>query len=136
MDGDRDGVLAAARAIRPYLAELVGPETAALDEQIARLLNDSPVNSEALAALLSANEETEWFLREVLADAPYYRPPYAQPQYYRQPSRGIAAPAGDPGPVLAGTVYGCPEGDYSWFSPGVGTPVPLCPTHQVSLSRI
>src|SRR6266513_2274731 len=109
-----DGVLAAARAIRPYLAELVGPDSAMLDQQIADLLNDPPDDVEAadqLRVLLEVGEDTRWFLAEVLRDAPDYRPPYHQPRYLRGPG-GTGLPAGDLGPVLHAGTYRCPQGDY------------------------
>lgn len=133
-----DGVLAAARAIRPYLAELVGPSSALLDRQIADLLNDPPDEAEVadqLRVLLEADEDTRWFLAEVLRDAPDYRPPYHQPRYLRQPG-GTELPAGDLGPVLHAGAYGCPRGDYDWYRPSIGTPVPDCPTHKIPLDRV
>ena len=133
-----DGMLAAARAIRPYLAEMAGPNSVLLDQQIADLLNDSPgpaATADQLRELLEADEDTRWFLAEVLRDAPHYRPPYHQPRYLRQ-SGGTGLPAGDPGPVLHGGVYRCPQGDYDWYRPDIGTPVPDCPTHKTPLDRI
>jgi hypothetical protein len=133
-----DGVLAAARAIRPYLAQLVGPNSPLLDQQIADLLNDPPGEAKAagqLRVLLEAGEDTRWFLAEVLRDAPDYRPPYHQPRYLRQ-SGGTGLPAGDPGPVLHAGAYRCPREDYDWYRPSIGTRVPDCPTHKIPLDRI
>jgi hypothetical protein len=136
---DDDGVRAAARTIRPYLAELIGADgTRVLDEQLAALLNDTtdPAGSAArLRELLEeADDTTSWFLHAVLADAPRYEPPYQLARSRRE--RGMASPAGDPtNPVLAPR-YSCPRGgDYVWYRPDIGTPIPECPTHGVELVR-
>lgn len=139
MGRDDDGVLAAARAIRPYLTELVGPVIAdELDGRIAELLNNAPDSHENVIRLRTLLDErkktTGWFLSEVLADAPEYRPPYEQPRYLRD--RGTAAPAGDSTAAIAAPCYTCPEGgDYVWYRPEVGTAIPDCPTHHVPLTR-
>jgi hypothetical protein len=86
------------------------------------------------AILGDGQEDTAWFLAEVLRDAPAFRPPYHQPRYARRQTGGWAAPAGDPAPVGA-VRYACPHGDYVWYRPDVATPVPDCPTHRVALTR-
>jgi hypothetical protein len=135
MDDD-DAVIEAARAIRPYLDRLVDtPAAADLDRHLADTLNDRPdqtATAGRLRILLEGKEDTAWFLAEVLADAPHYRPPYQQPRYLQR-QRGIPAPAGDPGPVDAPR-YTCPHGDYVWYRPDVGTPIPACPTHHIRLT--
>ena len=135
MDDD-DAVIEAARAIRPYLGRLADSPTAAaeLDRHLADALNDQsdrPATARRLRILLEDQEDTAWFLAEVLADAPHYRPPYDQPRYRRH--TGIPAPAGDPGPIDAAR-YTCPHGDYVWYRPEVGTPIPACATHQIPLT--
>jgi len=135
MDDD-DAVIEAARAVRPYLDRLVDtPAAADLDRHLADTLNDRPdqtATAGRLRILLEGKEDTAWFLAEVLADAPHYRPPYQQPRYLQR-QRGIPAPAGDPGPVDAPR-YTCPHGDYVWYRPDVGTPIPACPTHHIRLT--
>jgi len=135
MDSDNDGVLEAARAIRPYLKDLVDdPAVAAdLDRRIAEQLTDQGdqmATASTLKALLEEEEDTIWFLNRVLTDKPQYRPPYHQPAYQRD----IVSPAGDPGPVEADR-YSCPCGDYVWYRPDIGTPVPDCPDHHIPLMR-
>lgn len=134
MDRDNDGVLEAARAIRPYLNDLVGSGLAGmLDSRIADHLTGSADESTVasqLRAMLEEQEDTAWFLSRVLADKPHYRPPYHQPTYQRD----IVSPAGDPGLVEADR-YACPRGDYVWYRPDVGIPVPDCPTHHILLAR-
>jgi hypothetical protein len=137
MDDD-DAVIEAARAIRPYLDRLADPPTSAaeLDRQLADALNDRstgrPATARQLRALLEEQEDTAWFLAEVLADAPHCRPPYHQHRYRRHRS-AFPVPAGDPGPVDA-VRYACPRGDYVWHRPEIGTPVPDCPTHHLPLA--
>lgn len=137
MDPDAEGVLEAARAIRPYLDRLVeSPDAAAeLDRQLAGELGQvsgPSASARRLRILLDQYEDTAWFLDKVLADAPDHRPPYYQPGYR---TRGIASPLGDPTPIAAAR-YNCPVGgDYVWYRPDVGTPVPRCPTDDVLLTQ-
>jgi len=85
---DDEGVLEAARAIRPYLTDLVGPAAEQLDRRIAELLA-AAVQGENVAdtvrSLLDSREVTMDFVAEVLADVPHYRPPYLQPGYLLSP---------------------------------------------------
>jgi hypothetical protein len=131
-----DPVAEAARQIRPYLTELVGPQLAAeLDSRIAGLLEDTTGREDAtdrLRSVLEGNLATSEFLAEVLDDAPEYRPPKWQPHTVR---RGFAGLPGDLLPMHAGK-YGCPRSDYIWYRPEVGVPVPECPTHHIVLSMI
>jgi hypothetical protein len=134
VDSD-DGVLEAARAIRPYLNRLVEDPAVArtLDRRVADQLTapgDPADIASRLRAMLEEQGDTAWFLSRVLTDKPHYRPPYQQPAHWRD----IVSPAGDPGLVVADR-YACPHGDYVWYRPDVGTPVPDCPDHHVPLAR-
>ena len=141
-DGMDEGILQAARVIRSYLPMLVGPAAAAgLDQQVAELLAASgqDENSTAkLRVLLGRDEATSAFLAEVLADAPHFRPPDMQPQYQIPKTRGLKWEAlpGDQGPILHAGVYVCPHGDFTWYRPAVGVPVPVCLTHGVALVKV
>jgi hypothetical protein len=89
---DEQGVLAAARAIREYLPDLVGPAADELDRQIDELLIRASCGEnvvEALRSLLTRYEAAADFLVEVLADAPYYRPPELQLDYLRTRAAGL-----------------------------------------------
>ncbi|WP_018504721.1 hypothetical protein [Parafrankia discariae] len=132
-----DGVWEAARAIRPYLADLLGPLAAELDQRLAEELTADTERSEReprLRDLLERYPGTRWFLAEVLADAPHHRPPYEQPRHERH--YADAGPAGDPSPVTADR-YVCPHSshDYAWYRRDVAEPVPQCATHHVTLIR-
>jgi hypothetical protein len=137
MDPNDEGVLEAARAIRPYLDRLVESPDAAvgLDRQLADELgqvSDPSASARRLRVLLEQHEDTAWFLDKVLADAPDYRAPYHQPGYR---TRGIGSPAGDAMPIAAAR-YNCPVcGNYVWYRPDVGTPVPRCKTDDVPLTQ-
>ena len=77
-DEENEDVLEAARAIRPYLEELVGPEANQVDGRLADILDrasDGDDVASAVAAVLEADEITADFLDEVLADARNYRRP-------------------------------------------------------------
>ncbi|MEU6814602.1 hypothetical protein [Streptomyces sp. NPDC046860] len=134
------GMAEAARAVRPYLAELVGPVAAPpLDDLLADALAGVPAEpdagSEAVARLretLHADAATWAFTEAVLEDAPLFRPVYVRPA---KGSRGGDGPppsaAGDVGPVEADR-FDCPQGnDYTWYRDQVGSRVPDCPTHGV-----
>jgi hypothetical protein len=140
-----EGVLEAARSVRPYLKCLVGESSAEdLDTQLAGLLARASQGedvTEAARALLYGNEATAEFLEEVLADAPEFRPPAMQPAFMRPNPRGptpggYGGLPGDAGPIHAGK-YACPKkSDYVWYRPSVGTPVEFCPTCKVMLERV
>jgi hypothetical protein len=138
MDPDDEGVFEAARAIRPYLTDLVeSPDAAAeLDRQLVDELgqvSDCSASARRLRILLEQDEDTAWFLGRVLADAPDHRPPYYQPGYLTR--GGTASPLGDVMPITAAR-YNCPAcGNYVWYRPDVGTPVPRCPTDDMPLTR-
>ena len=135
MDNDDDGVIEAARAIRPYLTRLVDEPAVAgnLDRRIAEQLAgqaDQAATASRLRALLEEHEDTAWFLTRVLTDKPHHRPPYQQPSSRRD----IVSPAGDPGLIEADR-YACPAGDYVWYRPDIGAPIPDCPDHRIPLVR-
>lgn len=132
-----DPVLDAARQIRPFLSGLVGPEAAGpLDAEIAELLGAARADQDTVArlsALLRSDEATSAFLEEVLDDAPEYRPLRWQ---RRAATRGLFETLpGDLLPMHAGK-FGCPDGDYSWYRPDVGVPIPACPTHHIVLVKV
>ena len=96
-------------------------------------MSDPSASARRLWVLLEQHEDTAWFLDRVLADAPDYRPPYHQPGCLTR--SGTASPLGDVMPIAA-TRYNCPVcGNYVWYRPDVGTPVPPCKTDHVLLTR-
>jgi hypothetical protein len=131
---DEGGVLEAARAVRPYLAELVGPAAADLDVDIAALLNADLARGDALDnlyELLNADLATSAFLRAVLRDAPDYRPPAVQPSTLR----GYQPLPGNADVVMHLGKYVCGRGDWTWYRLSSSAEVPPCPTHGAGLIK-
>jgi hypothetical protein len=143
--GDRDatvenamdeGLLEAARAVRPYLKELVGPQANTYDGEVATLLAAAEQGIDVTAeleSLFESDEATSSFLEAVRTDAPDYRPPKVQPSALRDPS--YQPPPGNVGPILHSGKYSCPYGDFVWYRATVGADIPPCPTHGPVLSR-
>jgi hypothetical protein len=131
------GLLEAARVIRPYLPDLVGPEAKRLDGQISELLaradTDDTVTT-SLRSLLDQHEATRDFLAEVLADAPRYLPPDLRPDGVRSRDPGLQPLPGPVGPVYA-DLYSCPYGDFEFYQLALDDPIPPCPTHGPGLTR-
>ena len=127
-----EGVLEAARAVRPYLAEFVGPALAAdVDAELARLLAGAAGGDDVEAGLrtvMQAHEATSVFLERVLEDAPSFRPPRVVSALTKRYS-GLP---GQSSPVPADK-FRCPYGDYVWFRPEVGIQAERCPSHHCAL---
>ena len=134
---DTNGLMEAARLVRSRLTSLVGPAADDLDGRIASLLaqsQEAPEGTAAarLGALMRERAATAGFLDRVLADAPHYRPPELQESGFR--GEGWVSGLGGPvGPVGAAGRFRCLHGDFVWYRPAVGTPVPDCPTHGATL---
>jgi len=130
-----EGVLEAARAVRPYLAEFMDSAVAAdVDAELARLLATAAGGEDVegrLRAVLEADEATGVFLERVLEDAPDFRPP----QVVSELTSRYSGLPGDPSPVRADK-FRCPYGDYVWYRPEVGVPVRPCPTHHCALEPV
>jgi hypothetical protein len=134
-DDDEQGILAAARAVRPFLPDLIGPDSSQVDGRLADLLAaarrgenvTTPVRS-----VLEEHEATADFLDAVLADAPRYLPPDLAPENLRvRDYKSLPSPS--PGPVDF-EVYVCEQGDYTFYQLAADDPVPLCRTHGTKLS--
>lgn len=127
-----EGILEAARAVRPYLAEYVGvAEATRLDDELARLLAGADGGEDVEAALrasLETREATRVFLERILGDAPSFRPP----RVVAALTRSYSGLPGSSSPVSADK-FRCPYGDYVWYRGEVGEPAKPCPTHQCAL---
>ncbi|MET7979482.1 hypothetical protein ABZW44_42145 [Streptomyces mirabilis] len=141
MSSDDVSVVEVGRAIRPYLSRLLDDpeEVARLDGALSQLLNGGQermtADARLIHELLTAHEDTQWFMEQVLADIPLLRPPYHQRRSTPRQPDDRPSLGGDLGPVEADR-FACPHGDYvDWYRPDVGTPVPRCPTHDVTLVR-
>ncbi len=129
-----DSLSEAARVIRPFLGQLVGPaEADEVDGQIADLLDRAGKGEDTSAALrevLDSREATRVFTRRVIADAPHYRPPELQPVRLRgiYPGELPGAPQ-----YISVPKYVCPRGDVVWYRYSVGIKIPTCKTHGLLL---
>jgi len=124
---DSDDILECARSIRPLLRDVVGKNANDLDTQLATLLSAEDQSVDILHLLASRESTREWmteFLK--IKSSQSGQPSLVQWSYSPLPGHQDNIPAGK---------FECPEGDYVWYQPSVGTAVPLCPTHQVKLVR-
>jgi hypothetical protein len=132
-------LLDAARAIRPYLDELLGDAAAAdeLDRSLAELLA-------AAGAGAAVDEPIERCLRERPATLEWTAF-YLKHQVPLQvaslgPHRNSTFGGGysglpGPGEPVRAERYSCPGGDYLFYRRDVGQPIPTCPTHGLALER-
>ncbi|AKJ09335.1 hypothetical protein ABB07_04665 [Streptomyces incarnatus] len=131
------GILDAARAIRPCLAELLpfAPESAArIDDELARLLARStePDTADRVRGVLEGNPVTEVWLSQFLEFG-------VPPDFLAPGTRGTTSPgpAGDGETVRPGPKFVCPVGgDVVWWRRHVGQDVPRCATHGVILVKV
>lgn len=120
-------IFEAARAIRPYLPDLVGERAEATDHELAALLADveSQGTDERILVLLEAERATrEWAAAFFTNRCP--------PDIAEITERAFGELPGHGEPVAA-TKFECPQGDYVWYRRAVGQAVPACPTHDVTL---
>jgi hypothetical protein len=121
---DTEAVLEVARAIRPYLRELVADPDAA-DRELAAALADTDA-VRARAELHSRPKTRRWTADFLQHGAP--------PDLVPPTVRSGAAPPGH-GEVVRAPRFRCPEGnDYVWYRRTASSPIPLCPTHNVRLA--
>lgn len=120
-----ESIREAARAIRPYLEKLVGPEAAGeMDTKLARLLGAPGGTSQLLAQLESTIPASQWWLDFLRCGG---MPP-------EDAKVAMGRRAGLPGLGLPDLPrYACPRGDYVWYRRSPATVVPSCPTHHLSL---
>lgn len=126
-----DDLLDVARSARPYLEELTGSEAPAYDAEIAALLAAAYAGNDVeaeLSAVLQRSPAVHDFAAKMLED-PLHRPPDLQPVR----ELGDYEPLPGSGSPVAASKYCCPERDYAWWRPSIGTPVPTCATHNVPL---
>jgi hypothetical protein len=128
--GMDEQLLEAARAIRPYLPELVGAEASAYDQEIARLIADAQAGrnvDEQLFTVLSRPADVRDWVASVL-ESDRNLPPRIQQVI----ERGYHSLPG-PGEPVDAERYECAYGDYVWYQLSVGDLVPQCPTHKRGL---
>jgi hypothetical protein len=121
---DWEAVLEAARSIRPFLGNLLGPKSTAVDNELARCLDEAQRGREVddlILRLLSRYEKTGSWMGSFLERK---CPPELAHLY--DPSPGTGAP-------VRAEKFHCPEGDYVWYRRTAGVAVPRCPTHFLTL---
>lgn len=119
-----DEVLAAARAIRPLLPSLVGPDNvigAALDRLLAAATT-APPDTDAIALLLARHEATRAWVNFFLNGDE--RPVVGT-------VRGFAPLPGEMPVLVPARLYACPEPNCPtvWRCRAAGQPIPRCPAH-------
>jgi hypothetical protein len=118
-------ILEAARTLRPLLSQELDAETAQqLDQQLAQFLNksdlDEDIQVDRLYDLLESHPKIKTWLADFLENATAIQKNYG----------GLA---GDP-TLQPAIKHVCPIGnDYTWYQEN-SEPIPLCPTHLVSLA--
>jgi hypothetical protein len=126
-----ESLLDVVRAIRPYLAALVGKEARTYDKHITQLLTEAAggVNvDDRITDLLERSPATLNWAGQVLGD-PLHRPPELQ---FSQ-ERGMQ-PLPGPGEPINARKYVCPrDGNFVWWRRSVGVRVRTCPDHHVLL---
>ena len=125
-----EDVLEAARAIRPFLAQLVGDVAAPeVDSYLADRLGAAAagqrVSDEILGSLRAASATRRWWLDFLATGLP------PEVTRYHDPTRSASIPGR--GEIVSPLRYQCPQGDYVWYRIGVTQGVPVCPTHDVRL---
>src|SRR4051812_24502275 len=106
-----DGVRAAARAVRQFLPELVGPESELVDREIVILMSE-PGAEPRLRQLLERREGTRVFLGAVLDDDPEFRPPQVRPSTMKGGYGPLPGRIGS----LGAPKFCCPIGDdFDWW---------------------
>jgi hypothetical protein len=126
-----DLIIELARAIRPYLPELLGDRAQETDRELADLLADLGIGGDrdqvrrAILETLARDWVTHNWGSEFLAAG---RPPGSQQHEIRTFEQVPGRPV--PPPPLR---YVCPKGDLSWYRRVVGESPPKCNTHGIDL---
>ena len=124
-------ILDAARAIRPYLADLVGLEEAeSVDAELAELLAQAVAGRNVDDAILGALSADAVLRDWTAAFLQTRRPPVAD--------RGVRSyePLAGAAPPTHPTVFACPYGDYVWYERSPRALIPACPTHRCVLELV
>jgi hypothetical protein len=127
-------IMEVARSIRPYLNDLVGARAEEFDGQVTVLLKRGRAGDDvddAVIDVLNGSPRTRDWVASMLAD-PELRPPELQGITEKSGTEpgysALANPYG--GGVVSAAKFICPvDGNYAWWRPAVGRPVPYCPDH-------
>lgn len=125
MDQSR-ALIECARAIRPHLGHLIGPDANMLDQRLAALIVRAQGGEDVedtLYDLLAQREKTKEWMEKYLAGKE------------EGIAKGFDPLYGNPNPVIAQR-YKCPKGDFPWTRRSAGQAIPLCPVHQIPLEPV
>jgi hypothetical protein len=123
--GDDSGLFAAARAVRPYLADLVPDHAATVDRELgAALLSSDPEEArlDRIYSVFKAHESLNDWIGQFLAQGSL--PPEVAEIVTRA---GYKPLAGDNQPY-SGVLFVCPNGDYEFRVLRRGQAIKPCPT--------
>jgi hypothetical protein len=130
MTGGNEPVLELARAIRPYLPELLGEHAAEVDRKLANLLAAAGRGAAVASAVLECLRERDathgWGAAFLETGLPPDVAGLGTVWRHYDPLPGEGAP------VLVDK-YACPAGDYVWYRRSRGQSPPACPTHGRTL---
>lgn len=118
-----EDVFEAARTIRPLLPELLGPDAAVWDAELAGFLSRATSGEKVdnlILDLLRKDERTRNWTREFL------KPNSGQDLRVYAPWPGSSNP-------IKPLQYRCPENDFVWYRRDAGSEIPSCPTHGLAL---
>jgi hypothetical protein len=128
-------IIDAAKAIRPYLSDLLSAGADRVDGRLAELLSPgAPADKEqSIRDLLGSEPETRDWTAAFLELA-------EPPEVHAYRERGVASERmpGVLGPVepIRAKRFECPHRDMLFYRRYVGQPVPLCVTHKCSLNPL
>jgi hypothetical protein len=120
-----EDIVIAARNLQSHLDELLPAEEA---NRIGGLL-DEVLNAggkdvgNSILEVIAIHESTRLWLNKVLEE-----------RGELDNVKAYSPLPGKPTPIAADR-FVCPKGDYVWYRPSVGVPVPLCPNHRLPLTE-
>lgn len=132
---DEDPLFAAAREVRPFLADLLGKGAAAVDEALAIILlstKPDPNRLDQLQAIFEDDDRLTDWLGQFIASGSV--PPEVTGLVTRSPGGSYVDLPGNVGPRPA-VRFMCPNGDYTLYLLRRGQFLPPCPTCNLVLIR-
>lgn len=121
-------IVAGVQALLPRLPDLLGGEAEDMRHELHTLLVQlqagQKTEAQVLAVLDRQASTRQWF-------AEYIQSQPDEPERLRPQDKLPDLPVASTIPL-----FRCPQGDYEWFRPVLGIPIPLCPFHHVPLVQV
>ncbi len=122
-----EDVVHAAEVLYPYLPDLLGDKSKAIQIELDNLLKQAKEGKSVgnqISALLARYEPTRMWMRSALVGD--------------ESSTRIDRFSGRPVSINAGSIYKCPEPSclFVWTVRAAGQPIPPCPEHQKILVAV